>query len=385
MKNNMTLPAGLFLITLITACRSSREFNAKGSNEEIVYKAIKFLNKNPNDPYALGELKFNYEQAVKNREEKIATWRSINDNNKWDKIITELNGLQNLYNSISSSANLLKTTKAQSYFNALAVAKDSAASYYYTRGLDYADKEGRDNAKEAYYAFKKADQYVNGYKDSRKKMKEVFESSIINVVINPLRTDNFSFSGWNNNGVGYNRDFVQQNLVRDLGGDYSTSIPAKFYTDWDARRKNVEVNWMVDLSWQNLYVPRPIERTYNRNASKRIEIGKDTSGKPVYKNVTATLHITRLSYSTNGDMEYLITDVKERKSITSGRLPASLDWQQEYATYSGDSRALDNDDWALVNNNRNNNRYNSPEDILNEMTRRVYNDLRYRIQSATDW
>lgn len=385
MNSTMKLLAGLFLITLIASCRSSREFSAKGTNEEIVYKAVKFLSKHPEDVYALGELKFNYEQAVKNREEKITTWRSSSDNNKWDKIITELNGLQNLYNSISSSANLLKATKAQSYFNALAVAKDSAASFYYATGLDYLDKEGRDNAKEAYYAFKKADQYVNGYKDSRKKMKEAFESSIINVVINPLRTDNFSFSGWNNSGLGYNRDFVQQNLVRDLGGDYSTSTPAKFYTDWDARRKNVDVNWMVDLSWQNLYVPRPIERTYNRNASKRIEIGKDTSGKPVYKNVTATLYITRLSYSANGDLEYLVTDVKERKSITSGRLPASLDWQQEYATYSGDSRALDSDDWALVNNNRNINRYNSSEDILNEMTRRVYNDLRYRIQSATDW
>ena len=381
-----TLPAFIAAFILLSACRGSRNFSATGNNDEIVYKAVKFLNKHPEDAYALGELKFNYTQAVKNHEEKLATWKSGNDINRWDKIIGELNTLQGMYDAVNTSATLLKATKAQSYFNAIAIAKDSAASELYFTGLDYLDKEGRDNAKEAYYAFKKADQYISGYKDSRKKMKEAFDKSIVTVVINPVHDDNFFQSGWNNgSGFGYNREYLQQSLVRDLGGDNSASNPVKFYSDWDARRKNIKPDWVIDLSWQNIYVPRPTERTYNRNASKKIEAGKDTSGKPIYQTVTATLRITRQSYSANGDLEYIVTDVKENKNINSGRLPASVDWIQEYATYSGDNRALSNEDWALVNNSQQNQRYNSRDDIMNELTRRVYNDLKYRIRSATDW
>ncbi|MGE5106829.1 MAG: hypothetical protein ACM3H8_04760, partial [Sphingobacteriales bacterium] len=100
---------------------------------------------------------------------------------------------------------------------------------------------------------------------------------------------------------------------------------------------------------------------------------------------TATLRITRLTYSATGDMEYQITDVKGNKNISLGRVPANVDWQQEYATYTGDNRALSSDDWALINNSQQSQRYNSRDDIMNELTRRVYNDLKYRIRSATDW
>ena len=383
MNLRSALPAVIAVIILLSACRGSRNFSATGSNDEIVYKAVKFLNKKPEDAYALGELKFNYAQAVKNHEEKLAAWKNSNDITRRDKIIGELNSLQGLYDAINTSASLLKATKAQSYFNALTVAKDSAASELYLAGLDYLDKNGRDNAKEAYYAFKKADQYVNGYKDSRTKMKEAFEKCVVTVVINPVHDDNFFQSGYSS--FGYNREYLQQSLVRDLGGDNNNSNPAKFYTDWDARRKSIKPDWMIDLTWQNIYVPRPTERTYNRNASKKIESGKDTSGKPIYQTVTAILRITRLSYSVTGDFEYQVTDVKENKGLNSGRIPANIDWQQEYATYTGDSRALNSDDWTLVNNSQQYQRYNSKDDIMNELTRRVYNDLKYRIRSATDW
>ncbi|HET9056103.1 MAG TPA: hypothetical protein VFN30_04570 [Chitinophagaceae bacterium] len=385
MRTILTLKTALIAAFLFSACRSSKNFVAKGTTDEIVFKAVRFLNKHPEDVYALGELKFNYSQAVKNHEEKIAVWKNSSDANRWDKIITELSVLQNMYDAINSSANLIRATKAQSYFNALAVAKDSAASQSYQSGLAYLNKEGRDNAKSAYQAFKKANGYVTDYKDSRDKMKEAFDKSIVLVVINPVHDDNLFLSGWNNSGLSYNREYLQQLLVRDLGGDYSTSNPAKFYTDWDARRKNINPDWIIDLTWQSLYASSPTERTYSRNVSKKIESGKDTSGKPIYQTVKATLHITRLSYTANGDLEYQITDVKQKKNVDAGRLPASFNWQHEYATYTGDSRALDSNDWALINSSRQYQPYNSKDEILNELSKRVYNDLKYRVRSVTNW
>ncbi|MBI2731437.1 MAG: hypothetical protein HYX40_11930 [Sphingobacteriales bacterium] len=380
-----TLTSALAVLIVLVSCRGSKNFSASGTNDEIVYKAVKFLNKRPEDAYALGELKFNYQQAVKNHEEKINTWRNSSDIERWDKIIGELSSLQGLYDAINTSGTLLRATKAQSYFNAISVAKDSAADEYYQYGLTYIDKEGRDNMKEAYYVFKKADQYKNGFKNSRQKMKEAFDKSIINVVINPVHDDNFFANNWSNRGFGYNREYLQQTLIRDLGGDNSNSNPARFYTDWDARRKNISPDWIVDLTWQNIYVPRPVESNYSRNRTKKIEIGKDTSGRPIYQTVYATVRISRLSYNANGDMEYQVTDAKQNKSIEWNRVPASVSWQDEYATYTGDSRALDSSDWNLINNNNRGQQYNTNDEVLNELTKRVYYDIRNRLQQITAW
>lgn len=384
LKSTLSLTIFAFVI-LFASCSGSKNFSAKGTNEEIVYKAVKFLNKRPDDAYALGELKFNYQQAVKNRQERISTWRNTADVNRWDKIINELDALQGMYDAINSNASLLRATNAQSYFNAIAVAKDSAASEYYFAGQDYLQREGRENMKQAYHAFKKADQYVSNYKDSRQKMQEAFDKSILIVVINPVHDDNFFNNNWNNRGYGYNREYLQQTLIRDLGGYNSTSNPARFYTDWDARRKSINPDWIVDLTWQNIYVPRPTESSYDRNRSKKIEIGKDTSGRPVYQTVYATVRISRLSYTANGDLEYQVTEAKQNKSVQWNRIPAYVSWQDEYATYSGDSRALESSDWTLINNNNRGQQYYTNDDVLNELTKKVYYDIRNRLQQLTEW
>lgn len=84
---------------------------------------------------------------------------------------------------------------------------------------------------------------------------------------------------------------IQQNLVRELGGRNSSRYPARFYTDWEARRDNVQPDWVVDLTLRNIYIPRPQSYGYSRNVSKQIESGRDTSGKPVYQTVYATINI----------------------------------------------------------------------------------------------
>ena len=81
-------------------------------------------------------------------------------------------------------------------------------------------------------------------------------------------------------------------------------------------------------------------------------------------------------------MDINITEVATRKNITYDNFSDTYDWQQEVATYSGDSRALTSADWTLVNNY-----YNQPrkEDILNELYRSIYPRVRNKISYETDW
>jgi len=262
--------------------------------------------------------------------------------------------------------------------------KQLAAEDYYQLGESYFSNSGRDNAKKAYTAFKKADSWVINFKDAKVKMMDAYNSSIVNVMINPVQDNSFFFNtGWGNMGYNYSNEYFQQNLVRDLGGKYASRYPARFYTEWEARRDNVQPDWVVDLTLRNMEIPAPSVYNYSRNISKQIESGKDTAGKPIFQTVYATLAIQKQSFNARAQMDINIVEVSTRRNIAYNSFNDTYNWQQEVATYSGDRRALSNDDWAMVNNGN----FNSPrrEDILNRLYRNIYPQVKTRISNEVDW
>jgi hypothetical protein len=82
-------------------------------------------------------------------------------------------------------------------------------------------------------------------------------------------------------------------------------------------------------------------------------------------------------------MEVRITDMATRGLILVNTYTDDYSWQEEYATYTGDSRALSNDDWNMTRNNN----FIQPtkEDVLSEIYRGIYPQIRNRISYAVDW
>jgi hypothetical protein len=121
-----------------------------------------------------------------------------------------------------------------------------------------------------------------------------------------------------------------------------------------------------------------VANSYSRNISRQIQVGSDTSGKPVMQTVRATLHITRYEYPGNSSIEYRVTDVETNESIAWDKIPLNYDRNIETATYSGDSRALSPEDWTLVNNS------NMPlenRQLSRDAYNRFLNNLKSRIRS----
>ena len=215
-------------------------------------------------------------------------------------------------------------------------------------------------------------------------MQEAFDAATINVLINPVQDNSFFFNtGWGNTGYNYSNEYFQQNLVRELGGQNSSRYPAKFYTEWEARRDNVKPDWVVNLTLRNLDIPRPQTYTSQRNVSQQIETGRDTTGRIIYQTVYATIYTNRQSFTARGEMDVNITDANTRKYVTSGSYNDNYSWQQETATYSGDNRALSSSDWNLMNSRN----YNQPtkEEVLNELYRQIYPQVKNKISYAVDW
>ena len=372
----------LATIIIFTSCASNKNYLARANSDKALQDAVKKLNKNPSDGNAVQALPILYSNIRTNHLAKIKSFESSEDAARWDKIINEYEYLQDAYDVIINSEASFKLVNPQSYSDKILESKQAAAETYYNYAESFFDKAGRDNAKKAYTNFKKADQYVMGYRDAKENMKQAYENATLNIVINPVQDNSFFFnSGWGNTGYNYSNEYFQQTLVRELGNN-SDRYPARFYTEWEARRDNIKPDWVIDLRLSNMDIPFPITSNYSKNVNAKVQAGTDTSGKPVYNTVNATLNITRMSFTARADMEVDIKDINTGKNISYRSFRDDYRWEQENGSYYGDSRALSARDWQLVNNN-----YSAPrkEEVLNELYRGIYPQVKNEITDAVDW
>ena len=374
---------GLFLFA---GCKTtSQNYLARTDNDNTLFDAVKTLKKNNSDTAALNALGILYKAAQERNLRKINSYSTAKEPERWDKIIASYNTLQEMHDAISEVDAASRVVTPVNYRKTIYDLQQQAAAEYYAEGINFLARPGRADAKKAYTNFKKADKWVPGYQDALAKMDEAFQLAVVNVVINPVQDNSYFLNtgGWGNYGYNYSNEYFQQTLVRELKGINTNRYPARFYTDWEARRDNVTPDWEVNLILRNMYIPLPQNYSYTRNVSRRVEVGKDTSGRPTYRTAYATLNITKQSFTARADMEVNIMDIASRRNILNNSYREDYRWEQEYATYNGDSQALGSRDWALINNNG----YSQPrkEDILNELYRRLYPQVKNRISYSVDW
>ena len=374
----------LISLVILAGCGSSKDYLLRSDNDKTLFDAIKTLKKHNSDTTALSALPVLYNLAQQRNLRKINSYSSSNNIDRWDKMISAYGTLQEMHDAIVDNDAASRVVNPVNYQQTIYDLKQQAAADYYALATDFLNRPGRDDAKKAYTYFKKADKLVPGYEDSKLKMDEAYQNAIVNVVINPVQDNSYFFNtGWGNSGYNYSNEYFQQTLVRELKGINSNRYPARFYTDWEARRDNVQPDWEVNLTLRNMNIPRPQTYTYSRSASQQIETGRDTSGHTIYRTVYATINIAKQSFTANADMEINITDLATRKNIVYNTFREDYRWEEEHATYNGDSRALSANDWAMINNSY----YNEPrkEDVLNELYRKLYPQVKNKISYAVDW
>jgi hypothetical protein len=368
----------LCTLAVLVSCGTASRLPAASKEDKDLFKAIEAINKS-NHAQARKDLPGLYSQAVQRHEDKISNYKNLSSPDRWQGIVSELEALQRISSAIKASAGSASLVSVSDYAGDIADAKESGAAEFYDLGLQYLESGDRHEARKAYKAFQSVNKLYPNYKDTRNMLNEAREQGTLDVVINPVQSMGYTYSNFS-----FRADNFQRSLVRDLGGVFGNGVSgARFYTDLEARGRGAQPDWIVDLSWNNVYPNQPHTRTYNRQVSKEIEIGKDTSGRAIYKTVTATLYITQRQLTVRANMEFRITEYATRKNVQWSTIPAYLDVNYEYATYRGDSRALNSYDWQLVNNRHD--RYIDEAEIMDELYARVYPDVRQRLETATRW
>jgi hypothetical protein len=221
----------------------------------------------------------------------------------------------------------------------------------------------------------KADKAVPGYKDVAQLMLEAKDKAVIKVVVNPVNYYNNSFSYW-----GFNNDFLQDQMVRDL--NFRAYSNVKFYTNWQASSEAINADKVVDLNFTNINIGSALTRNYSYKRSAQIQTGttKSLPAKPVYTTVYATVYVTERYMQSYATLRCRIYNTNNNGNILYDNFPSTYSWNYATARYSGDRRALEPQDWALINNSY---MMNMPgrNIVAEQLIRDSYNMLISRINS----
>lgn len=164
---------------LVLACGSSKKFQASFTEDKPLFDAINALNKKPGNEKAQRDLKILYPKSVERHEEAIDIYRTGSDENKWDKILRELNALQHIYNSLQAVPGSFGIVKPKNYLRDLESAKQSAAEDFYSKAEGLLIENDRQSSLQAWDYFKRANNYVNGYKDVSKKYERPMKKRLL--------------------------------------------------------------------------------------------------------------------------------------------------------------------------------------------------------------
>lgn len=237
------------------------------------------------------------------------------------------------------------------YSDDLYKAKDAYVKSLYQEAELYRQRNTKLDFRSAYNILCELDEVQPNYKDVNQLKQESHF----------LGTD-FVLVNINN----HTNQFIPLRLERDLL-DFNTYNLDDFWTEYHSRKESgINYDFGINLNFQTIQISpeRISEKQYNRKESikdgsdyrrdRRGNIVKDSLGNPImvdrFKDVTAVVTITTQEKEVfvGGTVVYI--DLRRNREVNSFPLSTEFVFQNSFATYRGDDRALTFEDKQLINN-----------------------------------
>ena len=341
----------LFFITvttLLVSCRTAKKMYEKGNYDEAVELAAKKLQKKPNDAATLDILQNAYRYAVEDHESRIRNNAASNNNLRWEWTYSEYLDLQRLYEAIRSTPAVFDVVRPTDYSSYVATFKEEAGNARYDRGLELMQNNTRNSYKQAYFEFQKALSLKPGDLSAKQKMDEAYASAVLNVVVLPVVQSGFQQSSYNYGFVN-----IDNEILRYLNNNNGSAF-VRYYSPAEASSYNIRTDQMVEMRFSNIDIDRYRDYRDTREVSKQVVIketvikkdGKDSVIKE-YATVKAKITTTRRTLQSNGLLQVTVRDYNNQW-LWSETYRGDYNWTTEFSTYTGDARALSDEDKKLI-------------------------------------
>lgn len=337
----------IIISSLAISCKTASKLYEKGRYDDAVELASKKLQKDPNDPKLLDVLQNSYRFAVDDHESRIRNYASSNNELKWEWTYNEYVDLQRLYESIRRSPDVFNRVRPTDYSSYMVTFGEKAGQVRYDRGVTLMSNNDKLSFRKAYREFQSALAFIPGDIDVRQKMEEAYHNAVVNVVVLGVEErSSYQYSSYNNRYRSFD-DNILRYLQSNNGNEF-----VKYYSEFDARNRNVRPDHFVDVRFSSVNVGRTFDERNTRTVSKEVVV-KETVYRPdsvikEYAKVTAQITTTKRTLRSEGLIQIVVRDGNNMR-LWSDNYSGQHFWTTEFASFTGDSRALTDADKQLVN------------------------------------
>ena len=366
----------LMAVSVFLSCKTVSKAYNKGDYADAIELGVKKLQKDPYDAETRDLVKSAYAFAVNQHEESIRNFSNSSSDNRYESILREYNKLQDLYQTIRQSPALVNYINPTNYGEYVQTYRDKVADLH----LENAEKWMGQGTKQAYRNAYNEYRYALRYRDNlviKAKRDEAYNAALTKVLVVPIQ----NYGGYSYNSH-YQLQQFQTEVMRTLAYNMNNDF-IRFYSEWDLNSNNNVPDQVLEMNLGRIRIGQPYDQRSQRESSKEVVI-KEIVYKPdsvikQYGTVRALITTTQRTLLSEGDLYLTLRDPKGR-ILWNDRFNGQHRWQTEFATYTGDERALTENDRALLNRNNN---YNPPreEEILSELYRQIQNDLSNRLRN----
>ena len=144
-----------------------------------------------------------------------------------------------------------------------------------------------------------------------------------------------------------NQFFQQQ--INEFMVNYRGNRFVAFYTEQEASKQRIVADQIISLSFDDFIVGQTyVKERIEKVKKDSVVIGESRNREKVYGTVRGTLSIFDKRVSSSGLLSMVISDLSTNKIIRQQKLPGTFVWQDNWATFKGDERALDRQQLAMT-------------------------------------
>ncbi len=335
----------LFLSIVLFSCKSAEKLYNQGRYEEAVSLAAKKLSKKPNDLELQDILQNAYRYAVQDHENRIRNFSASNSDLRFENIYREYTSLQRLYEVIRKTPAVYEKVQPTDYSSYIATYKEEAGNARLDRGDELMSMNTKLGARDAYYEFQKALTLKPGDLSIRQKIDEAYANAVTNVIVMPLTRFGYQYSS-------YNYDFhnFDYNVLNSLNSAKNNTF-LRFLAAPEAERTNTRPDNFVDLKFSDVNIGRYRDQRTVREVSRQVVskeiVHKADSVTKEYITVKARISTVTRTLQADGLMQATVRD-HESRWMWSDTYTGNYNWSATFSSYTGDERALSDEDKKLL-------------------------------------
>lgn len=369
----------LFIIAaliIFSNCKTPSKAYNKGDYTEAIELGVKKLQKDPNDVDTKNLIQNSYSYEVSKHQDEIRSISNSTTDDRFEKLYQEYAHLQHLYEVIHQYPVVNDMIRPNDYSAELADFGQKAADVHVGRGNQFMDQGNKMAARTAFKEYSTALQFRPNDFEIQKMRDQAYNVAVVNIVVSPIRD-----LGGYRYGQSFKIDNFQRDIIRTLTRNLN-SFFVRFYTEYEAGTNNIEPDQIMELNFSRITIGQPFDEKNFREVSKDV-VAKEIVYKPdsvvkQYQTVKAKITTTKRTLLSQGDLFITVRDPRGR-IIWNDRFTGEYKWQSQFLDYTGDERALSDNDKTSIKNSS----YNPPNEdyILNQLLAQIQNDLSYHLRN----